>query len=143
MSLKKFALLFVFAAVPSVAQIFTAGVSGLATDPGGAAIPNANVTARNTDNSETRQTKTTADGRYSFSQLAPGNYEISVESTGFRRAVATLTLQASQTAELNVAMTVGDVATNIEVSATAAVLDTQTANKSVTLTTKEVGSGSV
>jgi len=86
MSWKTLIVLSVMAGVPATAQIFTAGVSGLTTDPGGAAIPNANVTARNTGNSEARQTRTSSDGRYTFSQLAPGNYEITVESTGFRRA---------------------------------------------------------
>ena len=138
MFLNRSCLVLLLACVSASAQIFTAGVSGVTTDPGGAAIPNANVTARNTGNSESRQTKTSDDGRYTFSQLSPGNYEITVESTGFRRAVASLVLQASQTAELNISMTVGDVASNIEVSATAAIIDTQTANKSVTLTTKEV-----
>ena len=110
MFLNRSCLVLLLACVSASAQIFTAGVSGVTTDPGGAAIPNANVTARNTGNSESRQTKTSDDGRYTFSQLSPGNYEITVESTGFRRAVASLVLQASQTAELNISMTVGDVA---------------------------------
>ncbi len=138
MFLNKSCAVILLACASASAQIFTAGVSGLVTDPGGAAIPSASVTARNTGNSESRQTNTSDDGRYTFSQLTPGNYELTVESTGFRRAVATLTLRASQSAELNIGMTVGDVASNIEVSATAAIIDTQTANKSVTLSTKEV-----
>ncbi len=135
---KKAVLVLLLASTPVFAQIFTASVSGLVTDPGGAAIPNANVTARNTGNSETREAKTSGEGRYTLSQLPPGDYEVTVESTGFRRSVARLTLQASQSAELNIPMSVGEVSSNVEVSASAATIDTQTANKSVTLTTKEV-----
>jgi Carboxypeptidase regulatory-like domain/TonB dependent receptor/TonB-dependent Receptor Plug Domain len=120
-------------------QIFTSGLSGVVTDPNQAAVPNASVTLKNTANGETRETKTSTDGRYSFSQLRPGSYEISVEASGFRKAVApAITLQASQTTEFNVPMTVGEVAQNVEVNAAAPLLDTQTANKAVTLTSREV-----
>ncbi len=138
MLLKKLCLLSVLTCIPAAAQIFTAGVSGVISDPAGAAIPSANVTVRNTGNSEARVMKSSEEGRYNFTQLQPGSYELTAEAPGFRKSVARLDLQASQNAELNIPMTVGEVSSNVEVSATAAILDTQDANKSVTLTTKEV-----
>jgi hypothetical protein len=119
-------------------QIFTSGLSGVVTDPNGASIPAASVVIKNTANGETRTAKTSDEGRYTFSQLTPGSYELTVEASGFRKSVATVSLTASQVGEFNVKMAIGDVSQSVDVSAAAPVLDTQTANKSVTLSTQQV-----
>ncbi|MDQ6663900.1 MAG: carboxypeptidase regulatory-like domain-containing protein, partial [Acidobacteriota bacterium] len=103
------------------------------------AVPNASVVVKDAAKGDKRETKTADAGRYTFSQLAPGTYELTVEASGFRKAVASnVALQASQSSEFNVSLTVGDLAQNIEVSAAAPLLDTQTANKSVTLNAQQV-----
>src|SRR5277367_5227475 len=76
-----------FTAQLSRAQVFTANLSGLVADPTSAAIPGATVTIRNVDTSDVRKATSSADGRYTFSQLAPGSYEITVEAKGFKRFV--------------------------------------------------------
>ncbi len=121
------------------AQIFTSTLSGIVTDPNGAAVPNAAVTIKEISRGDSRETKSTGEGRYAFSQLAPGNYQLTVEAAGFRKATGSnISLQASQASEFNVALSVGDLAQNVEVTASAALLDTQTANKGVTLNTQQV-----
>ena len=55
------------------AQIFTANLTGVVTDTDGAAIPGVNVVVRNMATSEERRTVTGAEGRYTFSQILPGN----------------------------------------------------------------------
>jgi hypothetical protein len=121
------------------AQVFTSGLSGVVTDPKGAAVPNASITIKNNERGDTRETKSSGDGRYVFSQLAPGVYQLSVEAPGFRKATGSnISLEASQVAEFNVALSVGDVAQNVDVVATAVQIDTQTANKGVTLNTQQV-----
>src|SRR5215813_12978005 len=74
-------------ALCALAQVFTASVSGLVTDPAQAGISNAHIKIRNTDTNETRETDAGPDGRYIFSQLKPGAYEVTVEAKGFKRLV--------------------------------------------------------
>jgi hypothetical protein len=123
----------------SVAQVFTASLSGLVTDPADAAVPGANVKIRNIETNDVRQTVTSSDGRYIFSQLKPGSYEVTMEGKGFKRFVQpSLTLVASQAGEFNVKLVIGDATQSIEVAAEAPVLDTQSANKSATLSERAV-----
>ncbi len=138
LSISVFALLLLSVATSS-AQVFTAGVSGLVTDATGSGIPAATVKIRNTDTNDARQTETGSDGRYTLSQLKPGTYEVTVEAKGFKRYVETkLNLAASQSAEFNVPLQVGDAAQSVEVTAAAPVLDTQSADKAVTLSQQAV-----
>jgi len=76
------AVLALITALPSLAQVFTASLSGLVTDPTGAGVPNASVKVRNVETNDVRQTQTASDGRYTISQLKPGPYEVTVESSG-------------------------------------------------------------
>ena len=122
-----------------IAQVFTASLSGLVTDPTGAGVPNASVKVRNVETNDVRQAQTGSDGRYSISQLKPGSYEVTVESKGFKRFVQpSLTLVASQAGEFNGSLVIGDATQTVEVSAAAPVLDTQSADKSATLTERAV-----
>src|ERR1700732_745076 len=133
------AVLALMTALPSMAQVFTASLSGLVTDPTGAGVPNASVKIRNVETNDVRQTQTGSDGRYTISQLKPGPYEVTIESKGFKRFVQpSLTLVASQAGEFNTSLVIGDASQTVEVSAAAPVLDTQSADKAATLTERAV-----
>lgn len=115
-------------------QTFTGTITGTVTDANGAAIAGAKVTARNEATNDIRVVNSGADGLYIFSQLLPGSYEVAAENPGFKKAVNTnAVLRVNQTLELNISLQVGDVSQSIEVSAGVTLLDTQTANRSVTL----------
>ena len=64
----------------------TASVSGRVTDPQGAVVPGATVTAREIDTNVARETTTDADGRFRFPYLKVGRYEITVALDGFADA---------------------------------------------------------
>lgn len=116
------------------AQIFTANLTGAVTDPTGGAIQSVTVKITNVATKEVRQAVTGAEGRYTFSQLLPGRYELRAESPGFKAFVQTgITLQASQSVALDFPLQVGEVSQRVEVAAAVVQLDTQTANQSVTL----------
>lgn len=116
------------------AQTFTGTISGIVTDPNAASIPSAQVRARNEATGDIRQVTTGNDGLYVFSQLPPGSYEVSVEVKGFRKSVQTnAALRVNQTLELNFNMQIGEVNQIVEVSAGVTLLDTQSANRAVTL----------
>lgn len=128
------ATLFLISLPCLVAQTFTGTITGTVTDANGAAIAGAKVTARNEATNDIRQVTTSAEGAYIFSQLIPASYEVSAENAGFKKAVSTgAVLRVNQTLELNIALQVGDVSQSIEVSAGVTLLDTQSANRAVTL----------
>jgi hypothetical protein len=123
-----------FSAFAAFAQTFTGTITGVVTDPNGAAVPSASVRVKNEATQDVRQAQTGTDGLFVVSQLQPGTYEVSVEMKGFRRSVQTgASLRVNQTLELNVALQLGEVSQTVEVSAGVTLLDTQTANRAVTL----------
>ena len=115
----KFTFIATLATVAIVAgfgQAFTANLTGLVMDPNQSSIPGASVKIRNTTTGESRSATTGSEGRYTFSQLLPGTYEISVEAKGFKTAVQRdVTLLANQSAEVNISMQLGEVSQTIEV----------------------------
>jgi membrane protein involved in colicin uptake len=64
-------------------QTFSASVTGIVSDPGQAVIADAQVTIRNVNTNDTRRVTTNSTGRYNFSQLVPGTYELTAEVSGF------------------------------------------------------------
>jgi hypothetical protein len=115
-------------------QAFTANLTGLITDPSGAALTNVTVKIVNSTSGETRQTLTGAEGRYTFSQLLPSTYELTAEASGFKTLVQKdIILRANQSGEVTFTMQLGEVTESIEVAGVAIQLDTQTANQTVTL----------
>src|SRR5436190_23531431 len=73
-------------ATSAFAQTTTTGsIEGMVTDPNGAAIKGATVTATS-PNLISKQTATTGDdGRYQILQLPPGKYKVSVDAGGFAK----------------------------------------------------------
>src|SRR4051794_26723814 len=59
-----------------------ASLRGQITDPSGASVPNASVVLRKAPNTE-RRTNTDAQGSYSFTNLTPGTYDLTVTRPGF------------------------------------------------------------
>ena len=122
-----------------IAQVTFASLTGLVTDPGGAVIPGATVRLTYTDTGDVREMSTGAAGRYTMSQLRPGNYELTVETAGFKRFVQSdIRLQGSQDAEINASLELGDVTETVEVTAAAIMLDSQSANQTTSLSTLEI-----
>ncbi len=67
-----------------LAQDFRATISGLVTDQNGQAVPDAMVKAIRGDTNETKEVRTTSEGRYSIPYLNPGIYNIEVTANGFQ-----------------------------------------------------------
>jgi hypothetical protein len=115
-------------------QAFSANLTGLVTDPAGASVPGITIKVLNTATREERQTKAGSEGRYSFSQLVPGTYELTAGAPGFQTFVErNITLVANQSAALNITLQLGEITQRVEIAEASVQLDTQTANQSVTL----------
>lgn len=120
-------------------QSFAGSITGLVTDPAGAVIPGAIVRIENAATRESRQTTTGGEGRYTFSQLMPGAYELTAEAKGFKKLVQTgIGLRAGQVAEVNLAMALGQLTESVQVEAAAVMLDTKTADRTFTLTRDQI-----
>jgi outer membrane receptor protein involved in Fe transport len=125
--------------VPVWGQVFTAGVTGTVTDPSGTNVGEAKVKVINQATGEAREGATDPSGHYAFSQLQPGEYELTVSAPGFKQFVKSgIPLAPNQMAEQNATLTLGNVAESIEVHANVAEVDTQTANKNVDLGSQQM-----
>ncbi len=117
----------------------TATLSGTVSDPGGALIPEAKVTLTSPETGTTREATSNASGRFSFVQLPPGTYGLTVKMDGFRPyAQNGIVLDAGQSAAQNVTLTVGTQEQQVVVNAQASNLNTQNANIAADIDAKEV-----
>ena len=113
-----------FIAIPVGAQTF-GEVTGHIVDPSGAVIPSAKITLTNTATNAVRTTVSTASGDYTFSAVAPGQYELKVEQASFKTVKSSVQVQVQQTVRLDVTMQVGQVSEAVEVQASAQLLQAE------------------
>ena len=107
-------------------QEVTATITGTATDPSGAAIVGARVTAKSVERGITYAAVTNESGIYRISQLPVGNYDLRVEKDGFQTsAYPAFTLILNQVAVIDVQMKVGQVSETVEVTGSAPILKTE------------------
>jgi len=110
------------------AQEVTASIVGTVTDPSGAPIKSAAVTATDTQRGTTWTAQTNDTGAYNLPRLPIGSYTVKVSASGFDTAVKPpFTLVLNQTARIDVQMKVGQVNETVEVTGAAPVLQTQDA----------------
>lgn len=89
-------------------QFGGASLSGLVTDPSGAVIAKAKITATLVATNASRQTESTDEGFYSLASLTPGAYDLSVEAAGFKTAKRSgLTLNVGSSVSLDIALQEG------------------------------------
>jgi hypothetical protein len=106
------------AAVSVSAQTFRGTILGTVTDPSGAVVPGAQVTAKNTGTGLERSSTTSADGSYTLSELPIGSYNVTVSIAGFETFVATgVAVDVAGERRVDAALKTGEVSTKVEVSA--------------------------
>ena len=116
-----------FGANATFAQEVTATITGTVTDPSGAAVAGATVTAKSVERGETYTAVTNDAGIYRIPLLPVGDYELRVEKTGFQTALyPTFTLVLNQVARVDVQLKVGQVSQTIEVTGAAPLMKTET-----------------
>jgi hypothetical protein len=118
-------LCFVLVATRGAWAQANAGVTGTVFDASGAVVPDANVTIVNEGTSVSNKAVTNGSGTYSFTGLVPGLYDITVEKTGFKKAVQShVNVEVTVTATINVALANGAVTDTVEVQASQIALNT-------------------
>ncbi|HYM10245.1 MAG TPA: TonB-dependent receptor, partial [Bryobacterales bacterium] len=121
------------------AQEFRATLSGRVTDPTGAVVAAAKVDAKAVATGAVSTTTTGSDGNYQIPFLAPGSYVITVEKEGFQRAVREgVQLNVAERATLDFSLSVGAVSESVTVSADTALVQTETADRGLTIESNRV-----
>src|SRR5690348_8558511 len=116
-------------ALSSASSQVSAGLSGTVTDQTGASVPFARVIAKNVDRGTERMGVTDPSGRYEFSLLSVGNYEIHATKHGFSEEVRTgIHLVLGEDATVNFRIRVGDARQQVTVSEDAPAVNTTTAD---------------
>ncbi|HUQ90729.1 MAG TPA: carboxypeptidase regulatory-like domain-containing protein, partial [Bryobacteraceae bacterium] len=111
------------------AQQSTARLLGTVTDQSGAVIAGATVRAANLATAIDHTAKTDDSGEYSISSLPIGEYSVTFEAAGFKKAsVRNLTLQVNQEARLDLQLTVGSASESVQVEAQAPLLVTDSSS---------------
>ncbi len=106
------------------AQVTGATVSGTITDPSGAVVAGAAVSATNTATAVTREVNTDSAGLYNIPNLVPGVYDIKISATGFSTTVqSAVQLSVGQQLQLNYALQVGQTNTQVQVTEAAPQID--------------------
>jgi Carboxypeptidase regulatory-like domain len=97
------------------AQAPTGTIAGVARDPSGAAVAGAHVKLTGRASGFVRTVVTSEQGDYSFPALLAGEYEVSVESSGFQRMVRQAAAEAGVTTTTDFNLRVGDVNESVTV----------------------------
>src|SRR5437762_7741084 len=109
------------------AQEVTAAITGTVTDPSGAGVAGATVTAKSLAQGVSFTATTNELGIYRISNLPVGNYDLRVEKQGFQTALRpAFTLVLNQTGRIAVERKVGQVHPTFDVSSDAPLLKTET-----------------
>ena len=126
--------LLVIAAVmaPSLmAQSLVSGdLTGTVTDPSGAVVSGATVTAQSSSTGATRNATTGSNGTYRFSLLPPGSYVVSVTASGFSKAQTQTSVNIGQATIADVKMAVGASTQTVEVTSAAPLVQADNADLS-------------
>jgi hypothetical protein len=98
-------------------QLYAGSLEGFVKDPTGALVVGASVTLTDVGKGFTHQAKTDASGHYSFQQLPPTVYRLTVEQTGFEtEMVPEITVNVNENAAHDVTLKVGTGSETVEVT---------------------------
>lgn len=104
-------------------------ILGTVTDPSGAVVASAKVTVRSEGTNFSRETTTDSNGDYVVPDLVPGTYTVTVEVSGFKRAVYTgLILRVEQRLRVDASLAVGQVADTVEVTGQGQLVETDSSS---------------
>src|ERR1700732_1244663 len=116
--------LLLFAHGALFAQRTSSNISGAVSDPSGAVIVGAKVTATETATNAASGAVTNQSGFYVITNLAPGNYTLRVEQPGFQSSLQKdIVLVVDQSATVNVSLKVGSRANVVTVEGQASQVD--------------------
>src|SRR5216117_1307268 len=125
--------------LPAYPQSDRGVLTGTVTDSSGAVIPGASVTATNTATNVSASTVTTEGGFYAIPALQPGTYKVRVELTGFKAyEQSQVVIAAATTVRVDAKLEIGQISESVEVTSSAARLQTENSKISASVSNKMV-----
>lgn len=127
------------------AQITTAQLTAVATDPSGAVVPNAAVTLTNDATGDVRKTKTNNEGYFAITAIPPGTYTVSIQAAGFQGwQQKGIVLNAGDRRTLpKISMVVGATTETVTITAEATITPMDSGELSDTISTHEIQNVSI
>jgi hypothetical protein len=117
----------------------SSAISGTVTDPTGAALANAAITANEVDTKAGRSVQTDQNGRFLFSQVNPGIYTVTVAATGFAQQTSRpIVVEVGRTATLSFNLFVSAALQTVEVDAQQTLLTLENPNTTTTVESKTI-----
>ncbi|MGH9838140.1 MAG: carboxypeptidase-like regulatory domain-containing protein, partial [Blastocatellia bacterium] len=99
------------------AQEIRGSILGQITDPSGAAVPGARVTATNEETNTSVGAQSNEEGNYHVPFMLPGRYTVTVKAQGFKRAVrAKIIVQVQDKLTLDFSLQPGDISESVTVT---------------------------
>ncbi|NYF77950.1 TonB-dependent receptor domain-containing protein [Granulicella arctica] len=121
------------------AQRITASLGGTVRDPNQLNVPGADIQVTSPATGQSFTTQSNADGLFQFSNLSPGSYTVTISAAGFRTLVQTgIILQVDQSATIDFSLTLGATSETIQVTGTAPLLETQSAEVGQVISNKSI-----
>src|SRR4051794_1164701 len=117
---------------------FTSNVQGAVQDPSGAVVPKATVTLVNVGTNATRTTTTDENGNFRFVSLAPGDYKMAVEASGYAKSETKVTLLTEQNLNVPITLKVGAVTEAVTVTTASPLVDAGDSRTQLTLENQAV-----
>ena len=126
--------------VPNVfAQAISGDIVGTITDATNASVPNATVTAENTQTGVKATTTSDSKGGFRFTDLPVSVYTLTGTATGFGTTIVrSVNVVLNQTITVNISLEVGAASTSVDVVVSAATIDTTTAQIQSTYTKTQI-----
>ncbi len=140
---KIFSYAFILLLLSSSSLLFGQAVSatllGSVSDPSGATIAKARVTATETATGVVYQTVTNDSGNYTFPDLKPGTYTVVVEAAGFKKEThQNIDVLSNSSTRVDVDMVTGSVSETVLVTTAPPLLQTDRADISTKIEAREV-----
>jgi hypothetical protein len=132
-------IIMLFFSVGGSAQTSKGSIAGTVTDPAGASVPNATITARGLENGETRTVVSNVYGEYRITAILPGIYDLKVTSQGFALLVVDhVDVKASVDTPLDFQLQVSGASQSVMVEATGSAVQSESAELSANISSTEV-----
>jgi len=110
------------------AQLYTASITGVISDPSAAVVPDAKVTLTDIGKQTSQTVMTDAVGRYLIRSLPPSTYKLTIEFEGFNTYIQdNIVLEVNQNLAVDVTLTLGSAVQSVEVQANNAAIATKDA----------------
>jgi hypothetical protein len=142
--MRKFTFFLVAALVMFICQVAvqaqtTGSISGVVVDQNGAIVAGATVTVKNAETGDERKSTSNDSGGYSFNQLAPGVYTVTVENKGFKKVVnSDVKVSVSVETKVDLALQIGLETETVTVTTGQDVINTSSPTLTNVINTRQV-----